>query len=151
MKTVIFDLDGTVIDSSHRHLAKPDGSLDLAAWIRNSTHEKVMQDKLLPLSQVWHGALEFGWRVVICTARVLSTPDHAFLAKHRLHAHIIYSRQIGDSRKDHDIKREQLAEMLANNPVSDCVMFDDNANVRKSVSELGIECLDPAFYNDRVS
>ena len=46
----IFDLDHTVIDSSHRQLTREDGSLDLDNWIENCTHEKIMQDRLLPLA-----------------------------------------------------------------------------------------------------
>jgi len=33
----IFDLDGTIIDSSHRQATLPDGTLNLPAWIENST------------------------------------------------------------------------------------------------------------------
>ena len=44
----IFDLDHTVIDSSHRQLTREDGSLDLDNWIENCTHEKIMQDSLFP-------------------------------------------------------------------------------------------------------
>ena len=36
---LIFDLDGTTIDSSHRHATLPDGTLNLAKWIENSTPE----------------------------------------------------------------------------------------------------------------
>ena len=50
MKYVIFDLDATVIDSSHRQITKADGSLDLAAWKKNYTYTKVMRDSLQPLS-----------------------------------------------------------------------------------------------------
>ena len=37
----IFDLDHTVIDSSHRQITRADGSLDLDAWIENSTRKKI--------------------------------------------------------------------------------------------------------------
>ena len=52
----IFDLDHTVIDSSHRQLTKADGSLDLAHWIANNTREKIMADSLLPLATQWRKA-----------------------------------------------------------------------------------------------
>jgi hypothetical protein len=48
----IFDLDHTVIDSSHRQLTRADGSLDLDHWIENCTREKIYQDKLLPLAKL---------------------------------------------------------------------------------------------------
>ena len=46
----IFDLDHTVIDSSHRQITRPDGSLDLAAWRRHNTRANIMRDTLLPLA-----------------------------------------------------------------------------------------------------
>ena len=49
-KTFIFDLDHTVIDSSHRQITKADGSLDLDNWIANCTREKIMADTFLPLA-----------------------------------------------------------------------------------------------------
>jgi hypothetical protein len=59
----IFDLDHTVIDSSHRQLTNADGSLDLAHWRENCTHEKIMADTLLPLARTMREALEHGSRL----------------------------------------------------------------------------------------
>jgi len=42
---LIFDLDGTTIDSSHRQATKADGTLDLQAWFKNATPEKIHDDK----------------------------------------------------------------------------------------------------------
>ena len=47
----IFDLDGTVIDSSHRALANADGSITLDFWRENSTAEMIAKDKLFPLAR----------------------------------------------------------------------------------------------------
>ncbi|MDG1859332.1 MAG: hypothetical protein P8I94_09525, partial [Emcibacteraceae bacterium] len=51
MNNYIFDLDHTLIDSSHRQLTDANGSLDLTHWIENCTREKIMGDKLLPLEK----------------------------------------------------------------------------------------------------
>lgn len=75
----IFDLDHTVIDSSHRQLTRADGTLDLDNWIANCTAEKINQDKLLPLARLMRSAYSNGHHVVICTARVLSVHDHCYL------------------------------------------------------------------------
>jgi len=68
----IFDLDHTVIDSSHRQHTKPDGSLDLDNWRENCTQQKIMADKILPLADLMRSAWSNGHNVIICTARVLS-------------------------------------------------------------------------------
>ncbi len=53
-KTIFtFDLDGTVIDSSHRATLTVDNGqvvLDLNAWRQDSTYENIMKDSLLPLA-----------------------------------------------------------------------------------------------------
>ena len=49
----IFDLDDTVIDSSHRATLTVDNGqvvLDLDAWRKDSTYENIMKDSLLPLA-----------------------------------------------------------------------------------------------------
>ena len=38
-KVVVFDLDGTVIDSAHRTPNLPDGTLDLAGYHKRKTRE----------------------------------------------------------------------------------------------------------------
>ena len=79
-----FDLDHTVIDSSHRQITRPDGSLDLAAWGRNNTRANIMRDTLLPLAAQWRLADKKGATIVICTARVMGEHDFEFLRQHGL-------------------------------------------------------------------
>ena len=71
MFRTIFDLDGTVIDSSHRKATLPDGSLDLDHWIENCTPEKIAGDSLLPLAGYMRQVYPHH-EVLICTARVMS-------------------------------------------------------------------------------
>ena len=47
----VFDLDGTTIDSTHRQITNPDGTLNLDLWRHNSTRSKIFKDKLLPLGE----------------------------------------------------------------------------------------------------
>jgi len=49
----IFDLDHTVVDSSHRQATRPDGSLDLDHWREHSTAKLIERDTLLPLAHEW--------------------------------------------------------------------------------------------------
>ena len=49
----IFDLDHTVVDSSHRQATRPDGSLDLDHWREHSTPAMIERDTLLPLAHEW--------------------------------------------------------------------------------------------------
>ena len=102
----IYDLDHTVIDSSHRQATLADGSLDLAHWIENNTPEKIARDSLLPLAKQMRENFKRGAEIVVCTARVLQCADYEFLREHGLRAHAILSRPIGDNTSDHFAKRK---------------------------------------------
>jgi len=138
----IFDLDHTVIDSSHRQLTRADGSLDLDHWIENCTREKIMADKLLPLARLMRSAYALGHEVIVCTARVLSAHDYAFLAHHDLKAHAILSRPMGCADGDADLKRELLFEHFRGQSLArwarNAVFYDDNLGVLEMAKKLGI-------------
>ena len=85
----IFDLDGTVIDSSHRQNTRPDGSLDLAHWIENNTVDKILADSLLPLAEKMREVRSD--TVAVITARVIQDADLAFLKRHNLKFDYLFS------------------------------------------------------------
>lgn len=141
----IFDLDGTVIDSSHRHATLPCGALDLAHWIENSTEEKIFKDSLLPLAASMRKAYASGHHVVICTARVMGEADKAFLANNGLRYHALLCRREGETCRDGTLKTRllsvymnRLQSRMARVGFGDCIMFDDNREVLQAMRELGI-------------
>ena len=143
----IYDLDGTVIDSSHRQLADSRGALDLAAWRENSTPEKIARDSLLPLAQDLKNCLLLGLPVAICTARVLGDADLAYLRKHGLEAPVILSRDgDGDTRPDAQLKREKLLGLGVD--LRGATLYDDNQSVLAMARELGINALDATAINE---
>lgn len=152
---VIFDLDGTVIDSSHRHLSKPDGSLDLEHWIANCTPEKIFADRPLPLARSMRKIHAVGHHVIICTARVMSEHDIAYLQNNGLPYHAILSRAEGDRRKDCEMKVALLDKYLRDTfgakKISDlnCIMFDDNLNVLSAMAQQGVVCINATKENRR--
>ena len=75
----IFDMDGTIIDSSHRQATLPDGTLNLDAWIENATPAKIAKDVVLPLAAQVQARVDAGDYVLICTARQMSDADFQFL------------------------------------------------------------------------
>ena len=138
----IFDLDHTVIDSSHRQLTRPDGSLDLQNWIENCTLDKIMADKLLPLARLMRSAYSQGHQVLICTARNLSLFDYMFLGDNDLFANAILSRPDGDNRPDDELKRDLLLKHFEGVPLArwarNAVFYDDNQAVLAMAEKLGI-------------
>ena len=74
-KICIYDLDGTIIDSSHRATHDENGMIDLENWIANSTKELIYQDQLMPLYTQLVADYKNGNMVILCTARNLGIHD----------------------------------------------------------------------------
>ena len=155
MKFVIFDLDATVIDSSHRQLTKADGSLDLAAWRKNSTYLKVMADSLLPLANHWNRIQKMNnVFIAICTARVMSDADLDYLRFKGLKANEIMSRSKTDNRPDHIMKKGKILKFLREHNIknlSNVTFYDDNQTVLEMLLDLGINAKDSIKINQELS
>ncbi len=151
MAIIVFDLDMTVIDSSHRHASKPDGSIDLAHWFENATAARIAQDSFLPLARAVRTFYDAGNEIILCTARSMQAADWKFLSDHfeTIPHHHVYSREgrfvtsddpefatsfhgfVGDARNDGDIKIEQLtahcaARGFASFKEAELIIFEDN-------------------------
>ena len=152
----IYDLDHTVIDSTHRQATLADGSLDLAHWIDNNTPEKIARDSLLPLAKQMRENFKRGAEIVVCTARVLQCADYEFLREHGLRAHAILSRPMGDNTSDHLLKERLLREYARKRGISWArfckfsTMLDDNQNVIAHLTGLGLWIYDAVPFNERL-
>jgi len=155
VKYVIFDLDATVIDSSHRQITKADGSLDLAAWKKNSTYAKVMRDSLLPLANHWKRIQELkNVYIAVLTARVMGDADFHYLAFKGLKADKIMSRAFFDHRPDHVMKKQKILTFLFENNIknwSNVTFYDDNKNVLEMLLDLGINAKDSIKINQELA
>lgn len=167
----IFDLDGTVVDTSHRYRNGPDGHIDLEYWFANSTAEMVAKDTLLPLADVMRRYYAEGHTVVVCTARdfepspKVPLPDpgatyRQFLADNGLHYHhLLHRRMYGDdhlSAGDGDLKTKLLNDLAAregwpDNWRRDACMFDDNVQVIRKMIADRLFCFDAVKYNERLA
>jgi hypothetical protein len=152
----IYDLDHTVIDSTHRQATLADGSLDLAHWIENNTPEKIARDSLLPLAKQMRENFKRGAEIVVCTARVLQCADYEFLREHGLRAHAILSRPIGDNTSDHLLKEKLLREYARKRGISWArfckfsTMLDDNQNVITHLTNMGLWIHNAVPFNERL-
>ena len=89
----IFDLDGTVIDSTHR---QGDGSLD--DWRRMDTAKNVALDSPLPLLDQMRDAIADDLDVIGCTSRVMAGRDFRWLDDHGIRGIDILCRAPSDNR-----------------------------------------------------
>jgi hypothetical protein len=156
MVYVIFDLDGTVIDSTHRQATKADGSLDLEHWFENNTPEKILRDSLLTLANSMRALMAAGHTIVICTARAIQDADKIFLAVNRLPYHALLHREIGNMESDASLKIRLLetyfiAQGYENAAQARPIMFDDNLKVIDAMVSIGIKCYDATKVNRRIA
>ena len=153
----IWDLDGTVIDSSHRYSTLENGDIDLPKWIADNTRENIERDSLLPLARL----MKANWMqgndiVIICTARVLGVWDHVFLADHGIKAHFILSRALGDNRGDAEMKRQKLLALFADLKIpfsrwtKSAWLYDDNQGVLNMAEKLGIRAKNAVQLNSKL-
>ena len=149
LRTFIFDLDGTTIDSSHR-LGET-----LADWRRMNTPANIMRDKPLPLAEQLRQAIRDGLDVVILTSRVLGHADLLWLHTHGMVARVILSRDINDTRPAGEYKLAKMAELAVRRRMSisdlraSSVLWDDDEDVQQTLRGAGFRVIDPVNYNQR--
>jgi len=147
LHTFIFDLDGTTVDSSHRV------GETLAEWRRMNTPANIMRDKPLPLAEQLRQAIREGLDVVILTSRVMGHADRVWLNRYGLKAPVIISRDINDNRAAGEYKLGKLHELAVKRRISfrdlarSIVMWDDDADVQKTLKNAGVRVVDPVRYN----
>ena len=155
---IIFDLDHAVVDSSHRAVTRPDGTLDLDAWRACSTWEYICRDSLLPIAQLWRSAMRRGEHIIICTARVMTVADFLFLDAYGLQFNACLSRDCErDTRADWALKRDLLTDYAQSLGLSwrrfaaDCVAYDDNKAILDYYTHAGILAHDAIELNRRLA
>ena len=150
----IFDLDGTVIDSSHRQ------GDTLADWRRMNTVGNIMRDRLLPLAGKMQAAIQDGLDVWICTSRVMGKADFAFLRMQSLlpnRGPVIHRISDADDRDCGALKLAKLQGMAASMGVSwarfanDSIMFDDSIDVQATMRDAGLRVVDPVQFNSYIA
>jgi hypothetical protein len=153
----IFDLDGTVIDSSHRYTTLPNGGIDLPAWIRDNTRENCFKDSLLPAVRTMRKDYKANGTVIVCTARVLSDWDYEFFMTNNIPYHVMLDRPLGCALGDADLKEFQLRLFAHNNGLSwakFCTIssfFEDADTVLDRMDKIGVPTIDARLWNKQLS
>lgn len=136
----IYDLDGTVIDSTHRYrtVIHPDGveRIDLQYW-RDNEH-KAYDDSLLPLhTQYVADLLDPGCFVIVATARVMGSEDWRFVNEKLGRPDYFISREPDDSTSGGKLKIRGLCKILNLKQFHGvpAVFYEDNATYLKTVCD----------------
>ena len=138
-RVAIYDMDGTIVDSSHRYRTIIDGNMeriDLQYWRENEY--RAMDDSLLPLFEQYRKDLaDENCYVIIATARVMHDADWQFVREILGEPDYFISRKDGDSQSGKTLKIGGLAKFfnLQNFKNADCVFYEDNVDYLKAVCD----------------
>lgn len=138
-KVHVYDMDGTIVDSSHRYQTMPCGSkIDLPYWIANE--HKTGQDTLLPLAKQYReDCANPEIFTIIATARIWCNLTEIFVAQ------VLGAPNWHVARRDRDDNRggaalkitaiKKLLNLKQFKAVSEIHVFEDNISYCKDVSE----------------
>lgn len=138
-RVAIYDMDGTIVDSSHRYRTIVDEKgerIDLDYWRENE--HLALNDGLLPMiEQYWHDLADPECYVIIATARVMNEPDWQFVREIVGLPDYFISRKAGDSQSGKTLKINGLAKFfnLQNFKDAEFVFYEDNIQYLKAVCD----------------
>lgn len=135
----IYDMDGTIVDSSHRYRTITDEKgtrIDLDHWRENEKF--AMNDSFLPLYEQYKADLaDPECYVIIATAREMKAPDWQFVKEKLGEPDYFISRPIGSSVSGKLLKAAGLAKFFNLVPFKNAefVFYEDNVDYMKYVCD----------------
>ena len=152
-KIRIYDLDGTIIDSSHRARHDENGKLDLEHWKANNTKENIFKDDLLPM--YWQLVADYknGDHIILCTAREMGKWDYEYLHQMGIYYDRILSRPTGEQTADWKLKRKLLNPFFNLKPFQkyEKYFYDDNTSNLLAIGNMGARITNAKEWNDNYS
>ena len=139
-KCYIFDIDGVLLDSSHRYklvLSKEGRArIDLDHWRANE--HRTIEDKLLPLAEHYKKVLkQKNSFVIIATSRIMSAIDYQVIESKLGKPHALISR-LTNEQKGGDLKLNGIIRTLADlklTNINTFHIFEDNATYLKHIAD----------------
>ena len=138
-RVAIYDMDGTIVDSSARYRTIIDENgerIDLDYWVENQ--HNAMNDELLPMAAQYRNDLQDeNCYVIIATARVMNEPDWEFVKTILGEPDYFISRKAGDSQSGKTLKINGLAKFfnLTTFRNAEFVFYEDNVSYLKAVCD----------------
>lgn len=138
-RVAIYDMDGTIVDSSHRYRTIVDENgerIDLQYWRDNEY--RAMEDTLLPMAEQYKKDLaDNSCYVIIATARVMGEADWQFVDNILGKPDYFISRPKDSNISGKALKINGLAKFfnLNNFKNAEFVFYEDNIQYLKAVCD----------------
>lgn len=142
---ILFDLDGTLAENSHRQKYVTDGLKDWETFFAQQEFDL----PVLPIVKMFralNSTDQFDLFVVTARPERYRSVTESWLKRHAVQAQRVVMRQDGDRRPDDVIKREILHELEANGQ-RPLFVVDDRKSVVQMWRDEGIVCLQCADHN----
>lgn len=135
---VIFDIDGTLADCTHRRHYVVSHPKNWKAFFATVEHDTLIK----PVAQLLRALLSSGHKVICCSGRPedIRNATEQWLYSHGLFPHRLYMRKTDDYRPDDIIKAELLEDIRADgfNPI---LAVEDRSRIVKVWRYHGLTCL----------
>lgn len=135
-KAYIFDIDGTLADTSHRQHLLNSTPKDWKGYFAAMSQDAPNR----PVIQVAKVLLDTGFTIILVTGRPAAyrLETLTWLAKYGVCCHQLHMREEGDYRPDHEIKLDILNTISQHYEVQ--AAFDDRDSVVAMWRDAGIPC-----------
>lgn len=135
---VIFDIDGTICDLTHRRHHVANKPKNWAAFNAGICADKPNE----PIVRLLHTLSDSDHEIVLCSGReaVFRQVTEEWLARHKVCYAALYMRPAKDYRDDGTVKGELLDQILKDG-WEPWLVVDDRSRVVKMWRERGLTCL----------
>ena len=144
---IAWDLDGTLIDSSHRVRFTDTGDFDLDHWKRNCVKEEIFKDSLLPLADVFYEYQKTGFTQICVTARDMTEADFEFLRFHNMNFKMILHRK-NSEELDEVLKDQRLKDFFAEEGRIPFQAYDDKNENLEIFDKYGFRTFQAKYLNE---
>lgn len=141
-----FDLDGVLLNASHRQACNPDGSLNLDDYRAKSTPENIALDKEMALIETIAILNVHRIPYNVITARVACDGTLARLDKAGIRPNKILARNgEHDTRRDYQLKTDHLVGNYSRRERENMLIIDDNLANCKALVDIGLKAIHVPF------
>ena len=143
--TILFDLDGTLADNSHRQSFLAGGKKDWDAFFAAQDLDTPNKPVVALYGALFHSD-EFAVIVVTARPERYRNQSERWFEKHKIPLDRMIMRRDGGRRSDETVKREMLGE-LRSAGTTPLLVVDDRAVVVQMWRDEGITCLQCADHH----